>query len=125
MSDAATQIWHFDPFVFNEATSELLRDGNAVAIEPQSLMLLGFLIRQRDRVVSREDLIAAIWQGRAVSDWAISGAIKALRIALGDIEAERQFIRTIHSRGYRFVAQVTSSPIEGKKQMPPTILVRI
>jgi DNA-binding winged helix-turn-helix (wHTH) protein/tetratricopeptide (TPR) repeat protein len=125
LSDAATQIWHFDPFVFNEATSELLRDGNAVAIEPQSLMLLGFLIRQRDRVVSREDLIAAIWQGRAVSDWAISGAIKALRIALGDIEAERQFIRTIHSRGYRFVAQVTSSPIEGKKQMPPTILVRI
>jgi DNA-binding winged helix-turn-helix (wHTH) protein/Tfp pilus assembly protein PilF len=125
MSSTSVQIWRFDAFVFNEATSELLREGTPVPIEPQSLLLLGFLIRHRDRVVSRDDLVDAIWQGRAVSDWAISGAIKALRVALGDTDAEWQFVRTIHSRGYRFVAQATSTPLERQAQRPPTILVRI
>ncbi|MCG6903758.1 MAG: winged helix-turn-helix domain-containing protein [Rhodobacter sp.] len=125
LNGTPAQIWRFGSFVFNEATSELSRNGKAVPIEPQSLLLLGYLIRHRDRVVSREDLVDAIWQGRAVSDWAISGAIKALRVALGDTEAERQFVRTIHSRGYRFVAQATSTPPEGQPQKPPMILVRI
>lgn len=119
------QIWSFGPFAYNEATSELISDGKAVAIEPQSLALLGFLIRNRDRVVSRDDLVGAIWHGRAVSDWAISGAIKALRVALGDVGFERQYVRTIHSRGYRFVADVGAEPPLGQAKKPPTILVRI
>lgn len=96
MSGTHARIWCFGAFVYNEATSELLRHGNPVPIEPQSLLLPGFLIRNRGRVVSREDLVEAIWQGRAVNDWAISGAIKALRSALGDSGDERQFVRTIH-----------------------------
>lgn len=125
MSGISVQIWRFGPFVFNEATSELLKDGKAVPIEPQSLSLLGYLIRHRDRVVSRADLVAAIWQGRAVSDWAISGAVKALRVALGETAPERQFVRTIHSRGYRFVAEATSTLLEGQSHNRPIVLVRI
>ena len=125
MNHTPEQIWRFGAFTFNEATSEVLHEGHAVPIEPQSLLLLGFLIRHRTRVVSRDDLVDAIWQGRAVSDWAISGAIKALRAALGDTEPERKFVRTIHSRGYRFVAPVTSVPVEAGAKERATILVRI
>ena len=125
LSSKTGQIWRFGPFVFNEATSELLKDDKAVPIEPQSLLLLGFLIRHRHGVVSRDDLVEAIWQGRAVSDWAISGAVKALRNALGDTTPERQFVRTVHSRGYRFVAQATATPIDPQAQERPTVLVRI
>lgn len=122
------EIWRFDPFVLNPATSELTRDGRPVSIEPQSLRLLEHLIRNRDRVVSRDDLIAAIWQGRAISDWAVSGAIKALRTSLGDLDKDRQFVRTIHSRGYRFIADVTTDdpPAPGASAADrPTVLVRL
>lgn len=125
MTGTRAQIWRFGPFIYNEATSELSNDGNVVAIEPQSLALLGFLIRHRDRVVSRKNLVTAIWQGRAVSDWAISGAIKALRVGLGDTSAQRQFVKTIHSRGYRFVAKAHSEQSSEQPKKPPTILVRI
>lgn len=63
----------FGSFVLNRATSGLLRDGAPVPIEPQGLRLLEFLIAERDRVVSRDDLIAEIRDGRAVSDWAVAG----------------------------------------------------
>lgn len=125
LSGAKAEIWSFGPFLLNDATSELTKDGEAIAIEPQSLRLLGFLIRHRDRVATREDLISAIWQGRAVSDWAISGAVKALRSALGDIGSDRQYVRTIHSRGYRFVAEVKPQSQPQQVETQPTILVRI
>lgn len=125
MSGTKAQIWSFGQFLLDEATLELTKDGEAVAIEPQSLRLLGFLIRHRDHVVSREDLVNAIWQGRAVSDWAISGAVKALRAALGDLDAERRFVQTVHSRGYRFVADASSRSPRQQAQNPSSILVRI
>ena len=121
-------IWHFDSFVLNSAALELTRDGEVVSIEPQSLRLLEYPIHHRDRVVSREDLIEAIWQGRIISDWAISGAIKAVRTALGDQEKDRQFVRTVHSRGYRFVAkvrpEVVGTPNTIRAKMP-IVMVRL
>lgn len=125
MSGAKAEIWSFGPFVLIEATSELTKDGDTVVIEPQSLRLLGHLIRHRDRVVTRESLVSAIWQGRAVSDWAISGAVKALRAALGDIGKDRQYVRTVHSRGYRFIAEVNSQSQPQQVETQPTIFVRI
>lgn len=68
MAVSGGELWHFAPFTLNAATSELSRDGEVVSIEPQSLRLLEYLIRNRDRVVTRDDLIAAIWQGRVISD---------------------------------------------------------
>lgn len=125
MSGSKAQIWSFGPFHYNELTSELTKDDQAVAIEPQSLRLLGYLLRHRDRVVSRENLVTAIWQGRVVSDWAISGAVKALRVALGDLDADKKYVRTIHSRGYRFVADVDLQSGLQQSQSRPTVLVRV
>lgn len=125
MNGTPNKVWSFGPFLLNEATSELIKNDEAIAIEPQSLRLLSFLIHHNERVVSRDDLVEAIWDGRIVSDWAISGAVKALRSTLGDLSAERQFVRTIHSRGYRFVAPVTSVQSVQVSEKRPTILVRI
>lgn len=128
MDGESRLILHFDPFVLNTATLELSRDGEPVRIEPQSLRLLEYLVRHRHRVVSGGELVAAIWQGRAVSDWAVSGAIKAVRAALGDLDRNRRFVRTVHSRGYRFVADVrtesATAPEAGSAALP-TVLVRV
>ena len=120
-----SQVWTFDSFTLDEAAFELRQSDKPVAIEPQSLRLLLFLIRHRDRVVTKDDLVDAIWQGRAVSDWAISGAIKAVRAALGDTDRDKRLIKTIHGRGFRFVADVISQTPETASASKPTVLVRI
>ena len=125
MSGTKDEIWRFGPFVLNEATWELAKDGEPVSIEPQSLRLLIYLIRHKERVVSRDNLVDAIWEGRAVSDWAISGAIKALRTALADLNKDKRFVKTIHSRGYRVGAGIVSIKPKGTPCKLPTLLVRI
>lgn len=114
----------FGPFLLNEVSFELTRGGKSVSIEPQSLRLLVYLIRHRERVVSRDDLVEVIWQGRAVSDWAISGAVKAVRIALNDTKREKTIVKTIHSRGYRFVADVISTTPDQQSDKKVILLVR-
>lgn len=114
--------WKFGPFILNLATSELTRDGAAVAIEPQSLRLLSYLLDNRARVVPKDELIEALWQGRAVSDWAVAGAIKALRVALGDTAQDKKYVRTVHSRGVRFVCEVHG--VEGPPSDVEVVLVR-
>lgn len=116
------QVWRFGPFAVNAAASEVLRDGVAIPIEPQSLRLLIYLLQNRDRVVTREDLIGDLWQGRAVSDWAISGAVKALRGALGDTGRDKAYVRTVHSRGFRFMAEVREDGPPPRDAL--TVLVR-
>ncbi|MEP2533364.1 winged helix-turn-helix domain-containing protein [Shimia sp.] len=124
MSEKSPALWRFQGFELNTATAELTRNGAPVAIEPQSLRLLDHLIRHRDRIVTRDNLVAEIWQGRAVSDWAISGAIKALRRALDDQQRDKRIIKTAHSQGYRFVAHVATSPLPASTTPRPTLLVR-
>lgn len=124
LSQNQAQIWSFGSFALDEAAFELTHSDVPVAIEPQSLRVLIFLIRHRDRVVTKDDLVEAIWQGRAISDWAISGAIKAVRIALGDTDRDDRIIKTIHGRGFRFVADAISRTPETVSAPKPTVLVR-
>ncbi len=79
---------------------QLHRDGELVPIEPLLFSLLIYFIDNTDRVISRDELIEAVWKGRIVSDTTISGAIKGLRQALGDSGKKQQFIKTIHGRGF-------------------------
>jgi TolB-like protein/Tfp pilus assembly protein PilF len=84
-----------------------LRSGSAVrSIEPQVFDLLEFLVTNRDRVVSRDDLLAAVWNGRIVSDSAIDARINAARRAIGDDGEHQRWIRTIARKGFRFVGDV-------------------
>ncbi len=125
LSRKNVQIWSFGAFSLDEASFELTHSDVPVGIEPQSLRVLIFLIRHREHVVTKDDLVEAIWQGRAISDWAISGAIKAVRTALGDTDRDNRIIKTIHGRGFRFVADVISRTPETVSGPMPTVLVRV
>src|SRR5262249_56098448 len=80
--------------------------GGAVSVEPQVFDLLGYLIKNRDRVASKDDLIAAVWGGRIVSESALTTRINEARCAIGDSGAEQRLIRTLARKGLRFVGTV-------------------
>src|SRR5215469_16357131 len=96
-------IHFFDDFELDTAKVELRRSGAAIAIEPQVFALLRVLIENRDRVVTKEEIVERVWGGRIVSDSAISSRIKSARQALGDDGSAQQVIRTVHGVGFRFV----------------------
>src|SRR5262249_18919137 len=73
---------------------------------PQAFDLLYYLIRNRERVVSREDLINTIWNGRSVSHAALTTRLNAARASIGDSGVEQRFIKTLPRKGFRFVAAV-------------------
>jgi TolB-like protein/DNA-binding winged helix-turn-helix (wHTH) protein len=85
---------------------EIRRDGESLAVEPQVFDLLVLLIENRDRIVTKDEIIDKVWKGRIVSDAAISSRIKAARHAVGDDGKAQSLIRTIHRRGLRFVGEV-------------------
>jgi pimeloyl-ACP methyl ester carboxylesterase/DNA-binding winged helix-turn-helix (wHTH) protein len=96
----------FDGCELDVQRLELRRDGHAVAVEPQVFDVLVHLLRHRDRVVSKEELLDQVWGDRFVSESALTSRIKAARRAIGDDGASQRIIRTLHGRGYRFIADV-------------------
>jgi TolB-like protein/cytochrome c-type biogenesis protein CcmH/NrfG len=85
---------------------ELICDGRQVPLQPQVFDLLLYLVEQRDRVVSKDDLIGHVWDNRIVSDSALNSRINAARKALGDDGAAQRLIRTIPRKGFRFIGDV-------------------
>jgi TolB-like protein/class 3 adenylate cyclase/Tfp pilus assembly protein PilF len=85
---------------------ELRRGGRVIHVEPQVYDLLVHLVRNRDRVVGKDELLDTIWNGRVVSDAALSSRINAGRKAIGDDGDRQALIKTIHRRGFRFVGVV-------------------
>ena len=89
---------------------ELYRGSEPIAVEPQVFDLLIYLMENRDRVVSKDDLIASVWGGRIVSDSTLTSRINAARKAVGDSGEEQKLIRTIARKGLRFVGEVRTQP---------------
>ena len=79
---------------------------DAVSITPQVFDLLDYLIRNRERVVSKDDLIGAVWNGRIVSDAALTTRLNAARRAIGDSGEEQRLLKTLPRKGFRFVGSV-------------------
>jgi TolB-like protein len=96
----------FDEFELDPMRFELRRAGGAVATEPQVLSLLLLLASNPDRLVSKDEIIEKIWDGRIVSEAAIASRIKSARQAIGDNGARQRLIRTVHGKGFRFVGGV-------------------
>ena len=96
----------FEEYAFDTDRRELHRGTDVVSITPQVFDLLDYLIRNRERVVSKDDLINAIWNGRSVSDAALTTRLNAARGAIGDSGEEQRFIKTLPRKGFRFVGQV-------------------
>ena len=98
--------FRFENQILDSDRRELRRGSELVSLEPQVFDLLLYLIQNRDRVVSKDDLIASVWGGRIVSDSTLDSRINATRKALGDSGDEQRLIRTVARKGVRFVCAV-------------------
>src|SRR6266704_941469 len=107
-------IYAFEGYLLDADRRELRRGAALIAAEPQTFDLLLYLIRNRERVVSKDDLMAAVWGGRIVSESTLSSQINAVRHAIGD-DGERQIlVRTLPRKGFRFVGEVEEQCARGK-----------
>jgi len=98
--------YFFEEYAFDSDRRELHRGANLVSITPQVFDLLHYLIRHRERVVSKDDLISAVWSGRIVSDAALTTRLNAVRNAVGDSGQEQRLIKTLARQGFRFVGTI-------------------
>lgn len=103
----------FEEYALDTDRRELSRRSELVRLEPQAFDLLEYLIRNRGRVVSRSDLIAAVWAGRIVSDSAMTTRINAARCAIDDNGKAQRLIKTLPRKGIRFVGAVLEEDAEG------------
>jgi DNA-binding winged helix-turn-helix (wHTH) protein/pimeloyl-ACP methyl ester carboxylesterase len=127
-------LFAFDGTELDTALFELRRHGQRVPMEPQAFDVLVYLVRHRDRVVSRDELMDQVWGGRFVTETAVTSRIKQIRRAVGDDGESQRVIRTLHGRGYRFVAagadltapadSVSSAHVEGPEFGEPPEPVR-
>src|SRR5438105_13656287 len=101
-----TLNFQFENFVIDAARYELRRAGELVPIEPQVFDLLVHLVQNRDRVISKDELIDAVWRGRIVSEASLSSRVSSARRAIGDNGLDQMQIRTYHRRGFRFVGRI-------------------
>jgi adenylate cyclase len=116
----------FEEYAFDTDRRELHRGADVVSLAPQVFDLLDYLIRNRERVVSRDDLINAIWNGRIVTEAALTTRLNVARTAVGDSGREQRLIKTLPRKGFRFVgpvlearepagAEVADNPVEPPK----------
>ena len=98
--------YFFENYTLDTDRRELHRGPNVVPAAPQVFDLLDYLIRNREHVVSKDDLVNAIWHGRIVSDMALTTRLNAARSAIGDSGEEQRLIKTLPRKGFRFVGAV-------------------
>ena len=96
----------FDEFELNTRRGELRAGSDERALEPRAFALLCLLVENHDRLISKDEIVEKVWDGRVVSDSAISTGIKTVRRALGDDGEAQKYVRTVRGRGVRFVAPV-------------------
>jgi TolB-like protein len=96
-------LYLFEEYAFDTDRRELHRGADVVSIAPQVFDLLDYLIRNRERVVSKDDLFNVIWKGRVVTDVALTTRLNAARTAIGDSGCEQRLIKTLPRKGFRFV----------------------
>ena len=101
--------YRFDEFELQTDLFELRRNGDLCPMEPQVFTVLAYLVEHHDRVVSKTELIDHVWHDRFISEAALTSRLMAARKVLGDSGQEQRYIKTVHGRGYRFVADVAGS----------------
>ncbi|MCG8593734.1 MAG: winged helix-turn-helix domain-containing protein [Kiloniellales bacterium] len=106
-------IYRFGDCELDTDRRELRRDEVVRPIEPQVFAVLAFLIENQHRVGSKDEILETVWDGRIVSDSALSSRIKAARQAIGDDGRAQALIRTVHKTGFRFVGEVDEVPADG------------
>jgi len=111
-------VFRFGACELDEPRRELRRDGVLQRLEPQVFDVLVYLVRHRDRVVAKTELLDEIWSSRFVGESALTGRVKDARHAIGANGREQTAIRTVRGRGYRFVAAVDEPLMPGPAARP-------
>src|SRR5512132_678045 len=96
----------FDDVRVEPATFRVVKSGDTLALEPKALKLLLFLIENRGRLIEKNEILDAIWNGTHVTENALVSEIAKLRKSLSDDPKSPKYIQTVHTRGYRFIAEV-------------------
>src|SRR5438552_4541097 len=112
-------LYLFDDFVLDTDQRELRHDGSPIPLQPQVFDLLEYLIRHRARVVTKDDLISAIWGGRIVSESALTTRINAARTGIGDSGEAQRLIKTLPRKGVRFIGAVREAAKEVESAVAP------
>ena len=99
-------LYRFEGYLLDAERRELRRGAELLAVEPQVFDLLEYLVRNHQRVVSKNDLVAGVWDGRIVAESTLSSRMTAVRKAVGDDGERQRLIRTIPRKGFRFIAEV-------------------
>ena len=106
----------FGPFRLDGANARLLREGRPVPMTPKALDVLQFLAERPDQLVTKDELLAAVWPDVIVSDASIKVCVREIRKALEDEARDSQYIQTVHRRGYRFIAPVSRASAAAPQQ---------
>jgi DNA-binding winged helix-turn-helix (wHTH) protein/predicted ATPase len=121
------QLFRFGPYCLDPAGAQLLKNAEAVPLTPKALAVLIYLVERRGRLVSKEELLDAVWGRRFVSEGVLKNTVRALRYALDDDPKTPGYIETAHRLGYRFIAEVaeasapaaaTPAPLDRSPEMP-------
>ncbi|WP_223529028.1 winged helix-turn-helix domain-containing tetratricopeptide repeat protein [Pseudomonas sp. GL-R-19] len=107
----------FEDYVLDQERRELTLRGQVVAVGPQVFDLLLLFVNNPDRVLSKDELLKAVWSGRIVSESTITSHINAVRKAIGDTGEEQRLVRTVSRKGYRFVGQINGN-MTGQARQP-------
>jgi DNA-binding winged helix-turn-helix (wHTH) protein len=107
-------LFWFEDYALDTDRRELRQGPALLSVEPQVFDLLVFLVRNRDRVVSKDDLLASVWGGRIVSESTLASRINAARRIIGDNGERQRLIRTIIGKGVRFVGAVREQRVTGE-----------
>ena len=105
-------IYQFGKFEIDTRNYQLRHDGTTVELEPKVFDLLNYLVANREKLVTRDELFENIWSGQIVSDTSLSNQIKAARKAIGDDGKNQSIIKTAHGRGYQFIAETSEIEIQ-------------
>src|SRR5258705_7638019 len=121
VGESALLQFAFEKYLLDSDRQELTHGSKPIAIGPQAFDLLAYLLQNRARVVSKDDLIVGVWGGRIVSESTLTSHINAVRTAIGDSGEEQRLVRTVARKGYRFVGKVseTDSSDPAKPQETP------
>ncbi|MCW5946283.1 MAG: winged helix-turn-helix domain-containing protein [Fimbriimonadales bacterium] len=114
-------LYRFGEFELDTAAREIRKGRAFVKVEPQVFDVLVYLISNADRVVAKDELLEKVWGDAFVSEATLSSRIMAARKAIGDSGKEQQLIRTIHSRGFRFVGELKQSSMECEDATETTV----
>jgi TolB-like protein len=117
-------LYLFDDYALDTDRREVLKADRPIAVQPQVFDVLAFLIANRGRVVSKDEIIEAVWDGRVVSESTLTSRINAARSAVGDSGEAQRLIRTASRKGFRFIGAVReTASAEAPAQPPPAIVL--